>query len=160
MPAIVVHGSAGIQRLLAEMSTKLRSGSGQLAFAAASAIEAQTKLNLSGQYLHVGSQKGGKASGRRLRESFTTRALGSTRAVMGTSTTYAPVHEYGYENNAQVVMTHFRRGRRGGKEYKVNTYTRHMRQKERRYLRDAMVQSEASQIRRIMRAYNRLVGQG
>ena len=155
--AIAVRGDRAVKQLMARLSSGLRNETAQqMAFGAASQIERKTKEHLSGPYLKVGTQRGGKNSGARLRSSFTTRPVGKRAAILGTPTVYAPTHEFG-DRWAYVVPQHFRTSKSGNR-YKVRTHTRNANQKERRYLRDAIVKSQSEQIRAIERAYKRLVG--
>lgn len=153
---IEIGGLSSVQEQLDRMSRGLRNNAAQqMAFSTAKVIEGQTKLHLSGTYLNVGSQRGGKSSGRRLRESFTTRRFGRRGALLGTSTIYATTHEFGIGKENQIVLSHYRTNK-AGESYRVKTYTRHMKQKERKYFRDAIEKSERRQIEAIQREYRKL----
>ena len=149
---ITIRGLKSVRAALRKYTTKLPAAKGELAFAAAKQIERRVKLHLSNDYMKVGNQKHGRSSGRRLRSSFTVRH-NKSGAWVGTDTIYAAAHEFGYDNESQV---YFRESKQGERKY----YQRHMKQRERKYFRDAIVKSEADQLRAMEHAFQRMVRNG
>lgn len=125
---IVVRGSETFLRNLERIIARFPQASGTALYAAGEAIRAYMVDNyLSGQRLR-------RVTGK-LASGFSTVLLSPAKAVVGTRTRYAAVHEFGFDGDV-TVRAHQRNI--GDRIVSVRSHTRHMRVREKRYARDAL----------------------